>query len=250
MLYINFSKFFQLLFHEHIHISILSIALILFLLIIVVGYMVRLIHKNKKKFDALLEENNNLAAKSKKLRQENDTLKKKNKSFSLENDSLKSINVRYKNLNDEKKEASRLVEVYLTKSNQLKQEYILLQKEKIRIECTLKQNIQSLAEKELLANHLSVQLDNANSKCCLLNNKNIELQKALQEKEDTNRKLFLDLRALKEENEKIERFNKELNKEIEKIKKEYSDLERNQIKECSKQKDEATQNLFERLAIW
>ena len=212
--------------------------------------MVRLIHKNKKKFDALLEENNNLAAKSKKLRQENDTLKKKNKSFSLENDSLKSINVRYKNLNDEKKEASRLVEVYLTKSNQLKQEYILLQKEKIRIECTLKQNIQSLAEKELLANHLSVQLDNANSKCCLLNNKNIELQKALQEKEDTNRKLFLDLRVLKEENEKIERSNKELNKEIEKIKKEYSDLERNQIKECSKQKDEATQNLFERLAIW
>lgn len=198
--------------------------------------MVRLIHKNKKKFDALLEENNNLAAKNKKLRQEND--------------SLKSINVRYKNLNDEKKEASRLVEVYLTKSNQLKQEYILLQKEKIRIECTLKQNIQSLAEKELLANHLSVQLDNANSKCCLLNNKNIELQKALQEKEDTNRKLFLDLRALKEENEKIERSNKELNKEIEKIKKEYSDLERNQIKECSKQKDEATQNLFERLAIW
>lgn len=82
MLYINFSKFFQLLFHEHIHISILSIALILFLLIIVVGYMVRLIHKNKKKFDALLEENNNLAAKSKKLRQENDALKKKNKSFS------------------------------------------------------------------------------------------------------------------------------------------------------------------------
>lgn len=236
MLYINFSKFFQLLFHEHIHISILSIALILFLLIIVVGYMVRLIHKNKKKFDALLEENNNLAAKNKKLRQEND--------------SLKSINVRYKNLNDEKKEASRLVEVYLTKSNQLKQEYILLQKEKIRIECTLKQNIQSLAEKELLANHLCVQLDNANSKCCLLNNKNIELQKALQEKEDTNRKLFLDLRALKEENEKIERSNKELNKEIEKIKKEYSDLERNQIKECSKQKDEATQNLFERLAIW
>lgn len=212
--------------------------------------MVRLIHKNKKKFDALLEENNNLAAKSKKLRQENDALKKKNKSFSLENDSLKSINVRYKNLNDEKKEASRLVEVYLTKSNQLKQEYILLQKEKIRIECTLKQNIQSLAEKELLANHLSVQLDNANSKCCLLNNKNIELQKALQEKEDTNRKLFLDLRSLKEENEKIERSNKELNKEIEKIKKEYSDLERNQIKECSKQKDEATQNLFERLAIW
>ena len=212
--------------------------------------MVRLIHKNKKKFDALLEENNNLAAKSKKLRQENDALKKKNKSFSLENDSLKSINVRYKNLNDEKKEASRLVEVYLTKSNQLKQEYILLQKEKIRIECTLKQNIQSLAEKELLANHLSVQLDNANSKCCLLNNKNIELQKALQEKEDTNRKLFLDLRVLKEENEKIERSNKELNKEIEKIKKEYSDLERNQIKECSKQKDEATQNLFERLAIW
>lgn len=212
--------------------------------------MVRLIHKNKKKFDALLEENNNLAAKSKKLRQENDTLKKKNKFFSLENDSLKSINVRYKNLNDEKKEASRLVEVYLTKSNQLKQEYILLQKEKIRIECTLKQNIQSLAEKELLANHLSVQLDNANSKCCLLNNKNIELQKALQAKENTNRKLFLDLRALKEENEKIERSNKELNKEIEKIKKEYSDLERNQIKECSKQKDEATQNLFERLAIW
>ena len=100
--------------------------------------MVRLIHKNKKKFDALLEENNNLAAKSKKLRQENDALKNKNKSFSLENDSLKSINVRYKNLNDEKKEASRLVEVYLTKSNQLKQEYILLQKEKIRIECTLK----------------------------------------------------------------------------------------------------------------
>lgn len=45
--------------------------------------MVRLIHKNKKKFDALLEENNNLAAKNKKLRQENDTLKKKNKSFSL-----------------------------------------------------------------------------------------------------------------------------------------------------------------------
>lgn len=212
--------------------------------------MVRLIQKNKKKFDALLEENNNLSAKSKKLRQENDALKKKNKSFSLENDSLKSINVRYKNLNDEKKEASRLVEVYLTKSNQLKQEYILLQKEKIRIECTLKQNIQSLAEKELLANHLSVQLDNANSKCCLLNNKNIELQKALQEKEDKNRKLFLDLRALKEENEKIERSNKELNKEIEKIKKEYSDLERNQIKECSKQKDEATQNLFERLAIW
>lgn len=212
--------------------------------------MVRLIHKNKKKFDALLEENNNLAAKSKKLRQENDTLKKKNKFFSLENDSLKSINVRYKNLNDEKKEASRLVEVYLTKSNQLKQEYILLQKEKIRIECTLKQNIQSLAKKELLANHLSVQLDNANSKCCLLNNKNIELQKALQAKENTNRKLFLDLRALKEENEKIERSNKELNKEIEKIKKEYSDLERNQIKECSKQKDEATQNLFERLAIW
>lgn len=143
-----------------------------------------------------------------------------------------------------------MVEVYLTKSNQLKQEYILLQKEKIRIECTLKQNIQSLAEKELLANHLSVQLDNANSKCCLLNNKNIELQKALQEKEDTNRKLFLDLRALKEENEKIERSNNELNKEIEKIKKKYSDLERNQIKECSKQKDEATQNLFERLAIW
>lgn len=107
-----------------------------------------------------------------------------------------------------------------------------------------------MAEKELLANHLSVQLDNANSKCCLLNNKNIELQKALQEKEDTNRKLFLDLRALKEENEKIECSNKELNKEIEKIKKEYSDLERNQIKECSKQKDEATQNLFERLAIW
>lgn len=212
--------------------------------------MVRLIQKNKKKFDALLEENNNLSAKSKKLRQENDALKKKNKSFSLENDSLKSINVRYKNLNDEKKEASRLVEVYLTKSNQLKQEYILLQKEKIRIECTLKQNIQSLSEKELLANHLSVQLDNANSKCCLLNNKNIELQKALQEKEDKNRKLFLDLRALKEENEKIERSNKELNKEIEKIKKEYSDLERNQIKECSKQKDEATQNLFERLAIW
>ena len=212
--------------------------------------MVRLIHKNKKKFDALLEEKNDLAAKSKKLRQENDTLKKKNKSFSLENNSLKSINVRYKNLNDEQKEASRLVEVYLTKSNQLKQEYILLQKEKIRIECTLKQNIQSLAEKELLANHLSVQLDNANSKCCLLNNKNIELQKALQEKEDTNRKLFLDLRVLKEENEKIERSNKELNKEIEKIKKEYSDLERNQIKECSKQKDEATQNLFERLAIW
>ena len=236
MLYINFSKFFQLLFHEHIHISILSIALILFLLIIVVGYMVRLIHKNKKKFDALLEENNNLAAKSKKLRQENDT--------------LKSINVRYKNLNDEKEEASRLVEVYLTKTNQLKKEYIQLQKEKIRIEGTLKQNIQSLAEKELLANHLSVQLDNANSKCCLLNNKNIELQKALQEKEDTNRKLFLDLRALKEENEKIERSNKELNKEIEKIKKEYSDLERNQIKECSKQKDEATQNFFERLAIW
>ena len=133
MLYINFKKFFQILFYEHIHISILSIALILFLLIIVVGYMVRLIHKNKKKFDALLEENNNLAAKSKKLRQENDALKKKNKSFSLENDSLKSINVRYKNLNDEKKEASRLVEVYLTKSNQLKQEYILLQKEKIRI---------------------------------------------------------------------------------------------------------------------
>ena len=236
MLYINFSKFFQLLFHEHIHISILSIALILFLLIIVVGYMVRLIHKNKKKFDALLEENNNLAAKRKKLRQENDT--------------LKSINVRYKNLNDEKEEASRLVEVYLTKTNQLKKEYIQLQKEKIRIEGTLKQNIQSLAEKELLANHLSVQLDNANSKCCLLNNKNIELQKALQEKEDTNRKLFLDLRALKEENEKIERSNKELNKEIEKIKKEYSDLERNQIKECSKQKDEATQNFFERLAIW
>ena len=236
MLYINFSKFFQLLFHEHIHISILSIALILFLLIIVVGYMVRLIHKNKKKFDALLEENNNLAAKSKKLRQENDT--------------LKSINVRYKNLNDEKEEASRLVEVYLTKTNQLKKEYIQLQKEKIRIEGTLKQNIQSLAEKELLANHLSVQLDNANSKCCLLYNKNIELQKALQEKEDTNRKLFLDLRALKEENEKIERSNKELNKEIEKIKKEYSDLERNQIKECSKQKDEATQNFFERLAIW
>ena len=236
MLYINFSKFFQLLFHGYIHISILSIALILFLLMIVVGYMVRLIRQNSKKFHALIEENNNFAAKSKKLRQEND--------------SLKSINVRYKNLNDEKEEASRLVEVYLTKSNQLKQEYILLQKEKIRIEGTLKQNIQSLAEKELLANHLSVQLDNANSKCCLLNNKNIELQKALQEKEDTNRKLFLDLRALKEENEKIERSNKELNKEIEKIKKEHSDLERNQIKECSKQKDEATQNLFERLAIW
>lgn len=143
-----------------------------------------------------------------------------------------------------------MVEVYLTKTNQLKKEYIQLQKEKIRIEGTLKQNIQSLAEKELLANHLSVQLDNANSKCCLLNNKNIELQKALQEKEDTNRKLFLDLRVLKEENEKIERSNKELNKEIEKIKKEYSNLERNQIKECSKQKDEATQNLFERLAIW
>ena len=250
MLYINFSKFFQLLFYGHIHISILSITLILFLLIIVVGYMVRLIRQKNKKFHALIEENNNLAAKSKKLRQENDTLKKKNKSFSLENDTLKSINVRYKNLNDEKEEASRLVKVYLTKTNQLKQEYIQLQKEKIRIEGTLKQNIQSLAEKELLANHLSVQLDNANSKCCLLNNKNIELQKALQEKEDMNRQLFLDLRALKEENEKIERSNKELNKEIEKIKKEYSDLERNQIKECSKQKDEATQNLFERLAIW
>lgn len=212
--------------------------------------MVRLIRQKNKKFHALIEENNNLAAKSKKLRQENDTLKKKNKSLSLENDSLKNINVRYKNLNDEKEEASRLVKVYLTKTNQLKQEYIQLQKEKIRIEGTLKQNIQSLAEKELLANHLSVQLDNANSKCCLLNNKNIELQKALQEKEDMNRQLFLDLRALKEENEKIERSNKELNKEIEKIKKEYSDLERNQIKECSKQKDEATQNLFERLAIW
>lgn len=250
MLYINFSKFFQLLFYGHIHISILSITLILFLLIIVVGYMVRLIRQKNKKFHALIEENNNLAAKSKKLRQENDTLKKKNKSLSLENDSLKNINVRYKNLNDEKEEASRLVKVYLTKTNQLKQEYIQLQKEKIRIEGTLKQNIQSLAEKELLANHLSVQLDNANSKCCLLNNKNIELQKALQEKEDMNRQLFLDLRALKEENEKIERSNKELNKEIEKIKKEYSDLERNQIKECSKQKDEATQNLFERLAIW
>ena len=236
MLYINFKKFFQILFYEHIHISILSIALILFLLMVVVGYTVRLIRQKNKKFHALIEENNNLAATSKKLRQENDT--------------LKSINVRYKNLNDEKEEASRLVEVYLTKTNQLKKEYIQLQKEKIRIEGTLKQNIQSLAEKELLANHLSVQLDNANSKCCLLNNKNIELQKALQEKEDTNRKLFLDLRALKEENEKIERSNKELNKEIEKIKKEYSDLERNQIKECSKQKDEATQNLFERLAIW
>ena len=239
MLYINFSKFFQLLFYGHIHISILSITLILFLLIIVVGYMVRLIRQKNKKFHALIEENNDLAAKSKKLRQENDTLKKKNKSLSLENDSLKNINVRYKNLNDEKEEASRLVKVYLTKTNQLKQEYIQLQKEKIRIEGTLKQNIQSLAEKELLANHLSVQLDNANSKCCLLNNKNIELQKALQEKEDMNRQLFLDLRALKEENEKIERSNKE-----------YSDLERNQIKECSKQKDEATQNLFERLAIW
>ena len=236
MLYINFKKFFQILFYEHIHISILSIALILFLLMVVVGYTVRLIRQKNKKFHALIEENNNLAATSKKLRQENDT--------------LKSINVRYKNLNDEKEEASRLVEVYLTKTNQLKKEYIQLQKEKIRIEGTLKQNIQSLAEKELLANHLSVQLDNANSKCCLLNNKNIELQKALQEKEDTNRKLFLDLRALKEENEKIERSNKELNKEFEKIKKEYSDLERNQIKECSKQKDEATQNLFERLAIW
>lgn len=217
---------------------------------IVVGYMVHLIRQNNKKFHALLEENNNLAAKSKKLKQENDTLKKKNKSFSLENDSLKSINVRYKNLNDENKEASRLVEVYLTKSNKLKQEYIQLQKEKIRIEGTLKHNIQSLAEKELLANHLSVQLDNANSKCCLLNNKNIELQKAIQEKEDVNRQLFLDLRALKEENEKIERSNKELNKEIEKIKKVYSDLERNQIIECSKQKDEVTQNFFERLAIW
>lgn len=250
MLYINFKKFFQILFYEHIHISILSIALILFLLMVVVGYTVRLIRQKNKKFHAFIEENNNLAATSKKLRQENDTLKKKNKSFSLENDTLKSINVRYKNLNDETEEASRLVEVYLTKTNQLKKEYIQLQKEKIRIEGTLKQNIQSLAEKELLANHLSVQLDNANSKCCLLNNKNIELQKNLQEKEDTNRKLFLDLRALKEENEKIERSNKELNKEIEKIKKEYSDLERNQIKECSKQKDEATQNLFERLAIW
>ena len=203
---------------------------------IVVGYMVRLIRQKNKKFHALIEKNNNLAAKSKKLRQENDT--------------FKSINVRYKNLNDEKKEASRLVEVYLTKINQLKKEYIQLQKEKIRIEGTLKQNIQSLTEKELLANHLSVQLDNDNSKCCLLNNKNIELQKAIQEKEDMNRQLFLDLKALKEENEKIERSNKELNKEIEKIKKEYSDLERNQIKECSKQKDEATQNLFERLAIW
>ena len=58
------------------------------------------------------------------------------------------------------------------------------------------------------------------------------------------------MRALKEENEKIERSNKELNKEIEKIKKEYSDLERNQIKECRKQKDEATQNFFLFLAIW
>lgn len=236
MLYINFRKFFQILFYGHIHISILSIALILFLLMIVVGYMVRLIRQKNKKCHALIEKNNNLAAKSKKLRQENDT--------------FKSINVRYKNLNDEKKEASRLVEVYLTKINQLKKEYIQLQKEKIRIEGTLKQNIQSLTEKELLANHLSVQLDNDNSKCCLLNNKNIELQKAIQEKEDMNRQLFLDLKALKEENEKIERSNKELNKEIEKIKKEYSDLERNQIKECSKQKDEVTQNLFERLAIW
>ena len=43
--------------------------------------MVRLIHKNKKKFDALLEENNNLAAKSKKLRQENDTLKRRTSLF-------------------------------------------------------------------------------------------------------------------------------------------------------------------------
>ena len=60
MLYINFSKFFQLLFHEHIHISILSIALILFLLMVVVGYTVRLIRQKNKKFHALIEENNNL----------------------------------------------------------------------------------------------------------------------------------------------------------------------------------------------
>ena len=65
MLYINFSKFFQLLFHGHIHISILSIALIQFLLIMVVGYMVRLIRQKNKKFHALIEENNNLVEKTK-----------------------------------------------------------------------------------------------------------------------------------------------------------------------------------------
>ena len=65
MLYINFSKFFQLLFHEHIHISILSIALILFLLIIVVGYMVRLIHKNKKSLMLSLKKTTILLQKAK-----------------------------------------------------------------------------------------------------------------------------------------------------------------------------------------
>lgn len=50
MLYINFKKFFQILFYEHIHISILSIALILFLLMVVVGYTVRLIRQKTKSF--------------------------------------------------------------------------------------------------------------------------------------------------------------------------------------------------------